>query len=176
VRSIEEIGEHPISVLGTSEATYIANGFIAHNSTIFEFAATGRPVVVVNCPRYRRDVSHGLRFWDDIPGLQCDAPDELPSVIERALKDPPVVRAMREAAVANVYSKHDGHSAERFAAVIVEQIGRYPEIVPAGAPAKDLRPFKVMDGDRVVAEYATSYEADTHATKRGLTVATPAGL
>jgi len=72
-------------------------------SAPYEFAATGRPVVVCNCPLYRRDVHHGLRFWDAIPGLQCDDAAALVNTVERALTDPPDVAAARRAAVETVY-------------------------------------------------------------------------
>jgi CDP-glycerol glycerophosphotransferase (TagB/SpsB family) len=72
-------------------------------SAPYEFAATGRPVVVCNCPLYRRAVNHGLRFWEDIPGLQVDEPRQLADTVRRALDDPPEARALREAAVASVY-------------------------------------------------------------------------
>src|SRR5690606_32784737 len=34
------------------------------SSTLFEFAAIGRPAVVINAPSYRRGHHHGLRFWE----------------------------------------------------------------------------------------------------------------
>jgi hypothetical protein len=91
-----------------------------NTSAGFEFAATGRPVVVMNSPLYRRDVSHGLRFWDaaDV-GVQVDhAPDLLPA-IRRALEHRPEDIAAREDALESVYTFRGG-AADRAASVIRE--------------------------------------------------------
>jgi hypothetical protein len=42
------------------------------SSIIYEAAAAGRGVVVLNSKHYRRDVDFGLRFWDHIPGPQVN--------------------------------------------------------------------------------------------------------
>lgn len=137
---------------------------VDNSSTLYEFAATGRPVVALNCPYYRKTVNHGLRFWDDIPGLQCDDPEQLGSIIEQALLDPPKVQRLREDAVGNVYNGHDGHSAERVAAICMTLADQYE---PPAIETIDYRPFKVYgpDSDEPVAEYAVRYEAETHAAK-----------
>jgi hypothetical protein len=90
-----------------------------NSSTIFEFALTGRPVVLLDTPAYRRNGS--LRFGDawDV-GLHVATPDRLVPVIEQALDDPPEVRAERERIVADVYAVRDGTSSQRAADAISE--------------------------------------------------------
>jgi len=90
-----------------------------NSSTLYEFAATGRPVVVLNHPTYRRNVQHGLRFWEaaDV-GVQVDHPSGLIAAVERALEDPPEVRANREAALDIVYARRSG-AAQRAALAIL---------------------------------------------------------
>jgi len=80
------------------------------SSTIYEYAALDRPVILLNAPWYRRDVHHGLRFWDYIPGIQVDHPDELPAAIDTALTGDTWSDA-RRAAVEHVYP-HRGNATE----------------------------------------------------------------
>ncbi len=56
-----------------------------NSSTLFEFASTGRPVVVMNAPWYRRDIDHGLRFWDTAEiGANIWHPGDLIPAVENA--------------------------------------------------------------------------------------------
>lgn len=77
---------------------------IADNtSLLFEAAALGLPVVVVNSQAWRREVEHGKRFWEwaDV-GLQVNHPDELIRAVEETLCcDPQAAR--RAAIVAECY-------------------------------------------------------------------------
>lgn len=94
-----------------------------NSSSLYEFAATGRPVVVLNAPWFRRDVHHGLRFWEaaDV-GLQVDQAGELGDAIDRALTDPRELREKREAALNIVYAHRSG-AARRAADAILSWAG-----------------------------------------------------
>jgi len=74
-----------------------------NSSALFEWAALDRPVVVANCPRYRRRARHGGRFWDWADsGTQVNSPAEVvPAVVAAFDHDPAAAR--RRAVAAEVY-------------------------------------------------------------------------
>lgn len=97
---------HHIEYVATfDEVCRRADVYVCDNSsTIFEFASTGRPVVLLNSPQYRKRIHHGLRFWDAATvGVQVDDKAQLPDAIVRALADEPAQQAARLAAVDLVY-------------------------------------------------------------------------
>jgi hypothetical protein len=99
-----------------------------NSSSLFEFAATGRPVIVLNAPPYRREVEHGLRFWSAAGvGVNAD-PGTLAEAVETALADPPEVREAREAALDIVYRPRTG-GAQLAAAALLDWAGWPLDIV-----------------------------------------------
>jgi len=88
------------------------------SSTIYEFAALDRPVILLNAPWYRRNVHHGLRFWDHIPGIQVDHPERLPGAIERALTDDTWGPERRR--ITELVYPYLGSATERAAAAILD--------------------------------------------------------
>lgn len=96
---------------------------VDNSSTLYEFASTGRQVVVLNAPFYRKDVHHGLRFWDAIPGPQVWEPYHLAEVVQYELAHPTLWTERREAAVNQVYAYREG-AAKRAAKVLTDWAGK----------------------------------------------------
>lgn len=98
-----------------------AQMLIADNtSLIAEHAMLGRPVALLNAPWYRRDVEHGMRFWDwPKRVLTFDDPKELMDW-KPWLADPRH-RAASKALARDVYETTDGE-ASRIAAAFVTDI------------------------------------------------------
>ena len=90
------------------------------SSTAYEFAYTGRPVVTLNAPWYRRDVEHGTRFWKHIPGVQVDDPRDLRAAIIDAFDGKGETE--RQAAIEAVYPIRDGTATARAVEAIMEAI------------------------------------------------------
>lgn len=96
---------------------------VVDNSSIgWEFIALDRPVVWANAPWYRRDIHHGLRFWEHAD-IMVDEPQQLEAAITEAQEDAPEHRLRRRAIADAVYGYRDGSSTDRAAAAIVEHFG-----------------------------------------------------
>lgn len=76
---------------------------IDNSSSAYEFAAAGRPVIHMNAPWYRKDVSHGIRFWDLLPGPTVDNPKQLLPAIRKIFEDPGRYEDRRAKAVMALY-------------------------------------------------------------------------
>lgn len=112
--------EHITPVRDFADVCRQADLYICDNSSsLYEFAATGRPVVTLNAPWYRRKVNHGLRFWDAIPGIAVDQPGDLVKAVALALEDAPPLRKAREDALDIAYAYRSG-AAQRAADILGE--------------------------------------------------------
>lgn len=102
-RWYEEHGIEPVADI--AEVARRADLLVADNtSAIFEWAATGRPVVVLNASRYRKRVAHGLRFWEaSTVGVQVERTADLEAAVSMGLMDPRGLREERARCVGMVY-------------------------------------------------------------------------
>lgn len=120
-----------------------------NSSTLYEFASTDRPVVLLNAPWYRRKVKLGLRFWEHAGvGLQVDEPERLVETIGRALRDLPEVRTQRARTLDDVYAWRDGSASKRAANAIVRALSdrHQGETMPGTG-----NPFDPADADDPIA-------------------------
>lgn len=120
-RTYRDLGIEPVEhfddVLAGADLYVVDN-----SSTAYEFASLGRPVVLLNAPWYRRDVRHGLRFWDLVPGRQVDDPSSLLESIHAEFASPDDFDGERRRAVDRVYAGCDGYAAYRAASAILEHL------------------------------------------------------
>lgn len=94
-----------------------------NSSTLFEWAALGRPVVVVSPPWYREDCNHGLRFneYRDV-GIHVRDPDELEAAMYLALADLGPQRERRQVISAFLFGSDVSQGASMRAAQAIEQV------------------------------------------------------
>jgi CDP-glycerol:poly(glycerophosphate) glycerophosphotransferase len=93
------------------------------SSTMYEFCVTGKPVVIVNAPWFRRDVDLGIRFWQytDI-GPMINEPEQLLGAIYKMIQLPCDYETQREQMVKDLYP-FLGCSAQRAAGAILGFVG-----------------------------------------------------
>lgn len=102
-----------------------------NTSAGFEFAATGRPVVLLNARQYRRRVEHGGRFWAWAGvGINIDAAQDpaqnghrLIAAVHEALRDAPEQRDAREAALSLIYGSPRTGATQRAADALLSWLG-----------------------------------------------------
>lgn len=110
------------AVRDSEEVLARADCLIADNTSfLYEFASLDRPVVVLDPSHYRRDVHHGLRFWEaaDV-GVRVSDPKLLSAAVDAALEDAPALRDRRREVLDLVMPYRDGRSATRAANAIVD--------------------------------------------------------
>ncbi len=93
------------------------------SSILHEFIVTGKPVIVLNAPWFRRQVHWGIRFWDysDV-GINVEGPDELFDAIDRTIAEyPDICLPERCAAVYDLYP-YLGEASERAADVLIKYL------------------------------------------------------
>lgn len=95
-----------------------------NTSLIFEAAAIGLPVVLLDSPTYRRGVEHGLRFWEWANiGPRTRDPAALVDVIAEGWARRDDYRPVREQMRAAVYGRWDGQASQRAAETIAACCG-----------------------------------------------------
>jgi CDP-glycerol glycerophosphotransferase (TagB/SpsB family) len=96
------------------------------SSTLYEFCVTGKPVIIMNAPWFRKDLNLGIRFWSytDI-GPQVNDPGELRAAIGSqlsAIGGDDLFACSREKMVQDLYP-YLGFSAQRAAGAILGFVG-----------------------------------------------------
>jgi len=123
--------------LATVDDVFEQAGLLVADNTslLYEFAATGRPVLCLNGEAWRRHVDHGLRFWSHPPGHMLDVGDDLATGISTAMNDWHVAKQLRDLAVGTVFALARGDRARRICA---DALIRWAAI-PTPTPGMPLR-------------------------------------
>lgn len=89
------------------------------SSTMYEFLITGKPVIVLNAPWFRRDVHWGIRFWEwsDV-GINVEIPEGLFPAIDMTLREYSDIKLVERFQAVIALYPYLGESAKRAADVI----------------------------------------------------------
>lgn len=89
------------------------------SSTLYEFLCTGKPVILLNAPWFRRDVQWGIRFWDySNVGINVEDPAQLCDAIDRTFENYLICEDARRKAIQDLYP-FLGYSASVAASTLV---------------------------------------------------------
>ncbi len=115
------------------------------SSTMYEFLATGKPVVILNAPWFDRKVERGLRFWDYTNiGTQVNEPIELIPAIEETIRNPDGYKAQRQRAVSDLLP-FIGSSAQRAAEAVTALSKKIPAKSPVKSPVIPEKKVEVVE-------------------------------
>jgi hypothetical protein len=102
-------------------------------SSGYEFLVTGKPVVVLNCPKFRRDQNFGIRFWDySNIGPNVNKPEDIFGAIELAYYQP---NLKARAKAVNDLIPNIGNSTELAVKAIEEFLASIPKSSPKIEPS-----------------------------------------
>lgn len=94
------------------------------SSTMYEFLVTGKPVILMNAPHFRKFINYGIRFWDYTNiGYQVKNLTELRKAIQDTIRDPNKFIKQRIKAVEDLYP-HIGYSSQLAADSIIDFLER----------------------------------------------------
>lgn len=98
------------------------------SSVLYEFLTTGKPVVVLNAPWFRRDRHFGIRFWDysDV-GINVERPEDLFNAVDRTLAEYSTMRLPERMKVIEDLYPYLGCAAGRAVKVLLEHDADEPQ-------------------------------------------------
>ena len=111
-------------IVNFDEVLKLGDVYVCDNSsTIFEAAASKMDVVLLNSPKYRKDVHHGLRFWECANiGPQAEINDDLENKIFEAVNPSEQQKLDTQQAIDIVYTVNDGTSSKYAAEIITKEM------------------------------------------------------